>query len=80
MLTANMPSIEDELAAIERSAKQAGYRQELLVVVDMTLAAVSICHDMVVIQAVRKKVEDLEMVVQNVALACFHHQLLTDEI
>ena len=67
-------------AAIERSAKQAGYRQELLVVVDMTLAAVSICHDMVVIQAVRKKVEDLEMVVQNVALACFHHQLLTDEI
>jgi len=66
--------------AIEREAKQAGYRQELLVVVDMALAAVSIRHSMVVIQAVKKKQEDLETVAQNLAMACFHYQLLTQKI
>lgn len=58
-------------AAIGRSNNQAGHRQELLVVIDTALAAISIRHNMLVIQAVRKKVEDLEMVVQNVAPACF---------
>jgi hypothetical protein len=66
-------------AAIEQSARRAGYRQEVLVVVDMVLAAVSLRHGMVVIQAVKKKVEDLEMVVRQIAVACLHYQLLVSE-
>jgi hypothetical protein len=66
--------------AREQVAKKAGYRQELLVVLDMTLAELSINHGIVVLQAIRKKPENLEMVVQQLALACFYYQLLTNEL
>lgn len=66
-------------AAREQVAKKAGYRQELAVVVDMVLAELSVAHDVVVLQAMKKKVEHLEMVVQQLALACYNYQLLTRE-
>jgi ERCC4-type nuclease len=66
-------------AAIDAAAKRAGYRAELKVMVDMVFAELMIRHDMVVLQAVRLTT-DLEMMVRELAMACFHYQLLTQPI
>jgi hypothetical protein len=63
-------------ASIDAAAKRSGYRPELKVVVDMVFALLMIQYDIVVLQAVRLT-KDLEMMVEELALACFHYQLLT---
>jgi glutamate racemase len=47
--------------------------------VDMVFAELMIRHDMVVLQAVRLTT-DLEMMVRELVMACFHYQLLTQPI
>jgi hypothetical protein len=66
-------------AALDAAAKRAGYRAELKVMVDMVFAELMVCHGIVVLQAVRLTT-DLEMVVRELAMACFHYQLLTQPI
>jgi hypothetical protein len=65
--------VRDLGAAIDAAAKRADYRVELKVMVDMVVA------ELVVLQAVRLNT-DLEMMVRELAIACFHYQLLTQPI
>lgn len=37
-------------------------------------------HDYVVLQAIRKKDDETKMIFQQLALACFDYQLVTEEI
>jgi hypothetical protein len=46
--------------------------------VDLLFAELMIQHNMVVVQAVQLS-KDLEMILQEFALACFHNQLLTQQ-
>ena len=47
--------------------------------VDMVFADLMIRHDMVALQSVRLTT-DLEMMVPDLAMVCFHYQLLTRPI
>jgi hypothetical protein len=67
-------------AALDSAAKKPGYNSVLRAVVDMVLADVMIAREserMCVLQAVRLS-NDLHIIVQQLALACFHFQLLTN--
>jgi ERCC4-type nuclease len=65
--------------ALDRLAKAGGqYLAEIRAVMDIVLAEVMISHNVVVLQAIRKT-GDLERMVQEFALACFHFQLLTEQ-
>jgi ERCC4-type nuclease len=61
--------------ALDAVAKKADYRQETRVLVDLVLAQLMLAHDLVVIQAVRLS-GDTELILQQLALACFHYHLL----
>lgn len=63
-------------AASDKWSKKTGYKSEFRSVIDMTMAELSIVHNTVVLQAMRLTY-DLEVIVQHLALACFHHQILT---
>jgi hypothetical protein len=65
-------------SAIEAEAKKAGYRAELKTLLDLVTADLMLEHDVVVIQALRQS-GDVELILQQLALACFHYQLLTDK-
>jgi ERCC4-type nuclease len=68
-------------AALDSAAKKPGYNSVLRAVVDMVLADVMIAREserMCVLQAVRLS-NDLNIIVQQLALACFHFQLLTEK-
>ena len=65
-------------SAIEAEAKKAGYRTELKTVLDLVTADLMLEHDVVVLQALRQK-GDVELILQQLALACFHYQLLTEK-
>jgi ERCC4-type nuclease len=65
--------------ALDSAAKKPGYNSVLRVMVDMVLADIMIAREierMCVLQAVRLS-NDLQVIVQQLALACFHFQLLT---
>eukprot|EP00797_Seminavis_robusta_P006542 Sro143_g066530.2 (392) ;mRNA; r:31409-32584 len=62
--------------ALEKAAKDASYREETTVVCDMIFAALMVEHNIVVLEAVRKKQEETTMILRQLALACFHFQLL----
>lgn len=66
------------MAACDAAAKQPGYRAEVRVVIDLVMAALMYTHNIVVLQAVRQTT-DLALIVRQLALACFHYQLLTRE-
>jgi hypothetical protein len=61
--------------ALDAVAKIADYRPETRVLVDLILAQLMLVHDLVVIQAVRLG-GDTELILQQLALACFHYHLL----
>ena len=61
--------------ALEAVATKADYRPETRVLVDLVLADLMLAHDLVVIQAVRLS-GDTELILQQLALACFHYHLL----
>jgi hypothetical protein len=65
-------------ASLDAAAKKACYRPEVKTVVDLLFAELMIQHNMVVVQAVRLS-KDLEMILREFALACFHYQLLTQQ-
>ncbi|GKZ00235.1 hypothetical protein MPSEU_000976400 [Mayamaea pseudoterrestris] len=61
--------------ALTKAAKKAGYRSELPVLVDMFQAQLSLAHEMVVLHAARLN-DDREMILQQLAMACYHFQPL----
>lgn len=61
--------------AVGKLAKRPGYVSEIPVVVDMVLAQLSIAHGVVVLQAVHVK-DDQEIIIQQLALACYRYQPL----
>jgi hypothetical protein len=63
-------------AALDGWAKMVGYQSKFRVTVDLLLADLSVSRDTVVLQAVRLK-DDLEIMLQQLALSCYHYQLLT---
>mmetsp|Transcript_12492 Transcript_12492/g.28961 ORF Transcript_12492/g.28961 Transcript_12492/m.28961 type:complete len:181 (+) Transcript_12492:549-1091(+) len=65
--------------AIDNIAKRAGYRVETWTVVDLVIANLMLERHLVVLQAVRLK-NETELVLQQLALSCFHYHLLTNEI
>ena len=62
--------------ALEATAKRAGFRPEMNIFVDLVLAELMVRYDIVVLQAVYLK-SDLESMLKELMLACFHYQLLT---
>jgi hypothetical protein len=62
--------------ALDHRAKQPGYRAEIRAVADLVLSDLMLARDMVVLQAVRKDA-DMKLFVSQLALACFHFQLIT---
>jgi hypothetical protein len=56
------------------------YRNELPVLCEMVASVLMLDHDYVVLQALRKKENETHMILQQMALACYHHQYLTHEI
>ncbi|KAG7347817.1 ERCC4 domain containing protein [Nitzschia inconspicua] len=67
------------LPALLSAAKSPGYRSETKVICDMVLATLMMDHECVVLQAVRKRETELHMILQQLALACYHYQYLTRE-
>jgi hypothetical protein len=65
--------------AVDQAAKQADFRFETRMVVELTLAELMVEHRTVTLQAVRIK-DDQEMMLRQLALACFRFQLLTIKI
>ena len=65
-------------AACDAAAKQPGYRPEVRVVIDMVMAELIYSHDAVVLQCIRQTT-DLCLILRQLAVACFHHHLLTQE-
>ena len=62
--------------ALDKAAKDAGFQPETHVFCQMVFAAIMLEHDMVVLQSFRKKQEETAMILQQLALACYRHQLL----
>lgn len=65
-------------AAFNSAATKIGFREESWVLVEMVTGFLMTEFDYVVIQAIRRKGE-VEMILQQFALACFHYHLLTNE-
>ena len=65
-------------AAFNLAATKVGFREESWILVEMVTGFLMTEFDYVVIQAIRRKGE-VEMILQQFALACFHYQLLTNE-
>ena len=62
--------------ALDRIAKEHGYRPETRLMVEMVCAELSLVHGLILFHAVRKN-GDMEAFVREFALACFHYQFLT---
>lgn len=66
-------------AAMNGAAKQANYRAESKVLVDIVIAELMLHHNVVVIQ-VPCLINDLEMILREFAMACFYYQLTTRKL
>jgi ERCC4-type nuclease len=66
-------------SALDSISRHAGYQQEIRAVSDLVIANLMLEHNVVVIQAIHKKREQLATIVQQLSLACFHYHLLTEE-
>jgi ERCC4-type nuclease len=62
------------------AAQATSYNDEIRVVCEMIFAALMLEHDYVILQAVRKKDDETKMILQQLALACFHYQFVTNEM
>lgn len=62
--------------ALDSAAKCSGYLPELKVTTDLVLAELMLKHNIVVLQALRRK-GCLEMIVREFAMSCFYYQLTT---
>jgi hypothetical protein len=66
------------LPAIDAEAKRPGYKAELKMLLDLVVVDLMLEHNITVIQAFRLS-GDTELILQQLALACFHYQLLTSD-
>ena len=66
-------------AAMSEAAKLANYRSECRVLVDLVAAELMLQYNTVVIHAPRR-VNDLEMILREFAMACFYYQLTTRKL
>jgi hypothetical protein len=64
--------------AIDAEAKRPGYKAELKMLLDLVVVDLMLEHNITVIQAFRLS-GDTELILQQLALACFHYQLLTSD-
>ena len=71
--------IQGLTAAFDVAAKSSSYRDCTKVVVEMAIASLMIEHNLLVLQVVRKQMQELKMMLQQFALSCFHYQLLMHE-
>ena len=65
--------------ALRVRSKSADYQEDTANLCDMVFASLMIDENIVVIEAVRKKQEETTMIMRQLALACYHYQLLTNE-
>ena len=65
--------------ALDKAAKAASYRIETPVLCEMAFASLMIDHNIVVLQAIRKKMEETTLIFKQLALACYHYHLLHHE-
>lgn len=65
--------------AVDSFAKRPGYRMETRVVVDLVFASLMLEHSVVILQALRLK-DEVELILQQIALACYHYQILKKEL
>jgi hypothetical protein len=65
--------------AVDQAAKEADFRFETRLVVEMTQAELMLHHRVAVLHAIRIK-DDQDMILRQLALACFRFQLLTNKI
>jgi ERCC4-type nuclease len=68
--------VQGLLPALDEAAKHVGYQARLKVLADITLTELMLRYGIVVVQAFRLA-NDLEMIVREFAMACFHYQLTT---
>ena len=66
-------------AAMNEAAKLANYRSECRVLVDLVVAELMLQYNTVVIHAPRR-VNDLEMILREFAMACYYYQLTTRKL
>jgi len=66
--------------ALGMAAKKANYREDTIVLCEMVFAALMMDHNIVVLRAIRKKQEETSMILRQLALACYHFQLLQHEV
>ena len=66
--------------AMEKAAKSAGFRVETAILCDMVIASLMIDHEKVVLQSFRKNMTEITMILRQFALACYHYQLLPNEL
>jgi hypothetical protein len=62
-------------SSVDQCKKKPGYRSEILVVVELVVADLTLSKELVVLQAVRKDADFQQMVFQ-LALSCWHFQLI----
>jgi ERCC4-type nuclease len=65
--------------ALLAASKTSSYRNQTKVLCEMVLASLMLDFDYVVLQGIRKKEDEVHMILQQLALACFHYQYLTKE-
>lgn len=63
--------------ALDKKSKSPGFQTETSILCDMVLSSLMLDHDFVVIQSLRKNISETAMILQQMALACFHYHLLT---
>jgi hypothetical protein len=65
--------------AFVAAAKTPSYKDETKVLCEMVFSALMLEFDFVVLQAMRKKEDEMSMILRQLCLACFHYQYLTEE-
>jgi ERCC4-type nuclease len=71
--------IQGMSSAVEAEAKKSGYQVELKTLLDVVTADLMLEHDVVVIQAFRQNAADVKIILEQLTLACFHYQMLTEK-
>lgn len=65
--------------ALTTAAKATLYRDEIRVVCELIFSCLMLEYNFVILQAIRKKDDETAMILQQLALACFHYQMITKD-
>ena len=63
--------------ALLAASKTSSYRNETKVLCEMVMAVLMLDFDYIVLQGIRKKEDEVDMILQQLALSCFYYQYLT---